>query len=78
MYYDGNKEVIDIKSSLVTRYRKIYNQNLDHIRLKVDIYNTKSNNKISKTALILSIISILITLVVLIAQIVISIMQIPK
>ena len=78
VYYDGKKEVIDIKSSLVTRYRKIYNQNLDHIRLKVDIYNTKSNNKISKTALILSIISILITLVVSIAQIVISIMQIPK
>lgn len=63
VYIYGKKEEMSINVSNVSYYRKIYSQNLENIRLRAEINNTKSNNRISKVAVAIAIISIFVTII---------------
>ena len=69
VYIYGKKEEMSINMSNVSYYRKIYSQNLENIRLRAEINNTKSNNRISIIALVIAIISVLVTIFLTVIQI---------
>jgi len=69
LYSLCKKEEINIEKSCVSYYRRIYSQNLDVLKMRAEISNIKENSKISKYAIVIAILSILVAIILGIIQI---------